>query len=259
MIARVVAPNPGHMTGDGTNTYLVDDGHGHVAVVDPGPEDESHVAEILRAAERVGRIEAILVTHGHLDHLPAALPLGRRVGAPLYGHRSLPGVQRALSDGETLSLGELWLEALETLGHTDDSLCYWQANERALFTGDLVAGAGTVIVDETPGGLAKYMRSLERLSGLGSCTIYPGHGPVVEDGASKLAEYSSHRLQRERQVLQVLAENGSADVDTIVRAIYSDVVPALLPMAARNVRAHLGKLSDEGRAAQLGESWRLPR
>ncbi len=257
MIRRVLAPNPGYMTGDGTNTYLVDDGQGHVVVVDPGPADAVHLEAILRAAQPLGRIEAVLVTHGHLDHLPAALPLARRVGAPFCGHRGLPGVERALRDGETLALGNARLEALETPGHTDDSLCYWQADARSLFTGDLVAGAGTVIVDESPGGLSKYMASLERLSGIGQCAIYPGHGPAVEDGAAKLAEYLDHRRMRERQVLEVLRADRAVEVDEIVRQVYPDVVPALVPMAARNVRAHLGKLSDEGRVTTADGAWRL--
>ena len=148
-VHHVLAPNPGYMTGAGTNTYLIEDGAGGVVVVDPGPDDERHVAAILAAAQPLGEIKAMLVTHGHLDHLPAATALGKQTGAKLHGHALLPGVERPLAEGETWRSGSLSLTALATPGHTDDSLCYWFPDERVLFTGDLIAGAGTVVVGES--------------------------------------------------------------------------------------------------------------
>lgn len=242
------------MTGTGTNTYVVDDGAGEVAVIDPGPEDSRHLQAILAAAESLGRITTILVTHRHLDHLPAARPLGQRTGAPLLGHPDLPGVGRPLADGE-VCFGDL--RALVTPGHTEDSLCFWDASAGALFTGDLVAGAGTVIVDDLPGALGRYMHSLERLRALEPRTIYPGHGPIVEDAKGKLDEYLTHRRQREQQVLGTLRARGSASVDDLVAAIYPDVQAALVPMAGRNVRAHLDKLVTEGRVESTPTGWRI--
>jgi glyoxylase-like metal-dependent hydrolase (beta-lactamase superfamily II) len=265
-IRRLVAPNPGLMTGAGTNTYLLANGAGAVAVIDPGPDDPRHLDAILAAAAPLGRITAICVTHGHVDHLPGAAPLAERLraarpdraGVAVHGHARLPGVEHALADGATLRVAPgLELVALETPGHTDDSLCYWDAAARALFTGDLVAGAGTVVVDDAPGGLGRYLASLARLAGLGRCAVYPGHGPPLEDGQAKIEEYLRHRARREAEVLAVL-EAGPATVDRIVAVVYPDVPPGLVAMAARNVRAHLGKLRDEGRVrAGADGRWRL--
>ncbi len=246
------------MTGTGTNTYLIDGGQGHVAVVDPGPDEPEHLAAILAETQRIGRVEAILVTHGHLDHLPAARPLAESTGAPVCGHGRLPGVDRALREGQPLHIGNIELRPLETPGHTDDSLCYWLPGLAALFTGDLVAGVGTVVVDESPGGLGRYMASLERLALLGELTIYPGHGPVAEDGQAKIAEYIEHRRTRERQVLQALADVPGRTVEELVASIYADVPAVLTPMAARNVRAQLGKLRDEARVREQSGRWFLP-
>jgi glyoxylase-like metal-dependent hydrolase (beta-lactamase superfamily II) len=240
------------MTGTGTNTWLIDDGNGNVAVIDPGPDDPRHLQAILETCEQLGQVTAILVTHRHLDHLPAARPLAQHTGAPLLGHPDLPGVDRPLVDGET---GFGRLRALETPGHTDDSLCFWDPDEGALFTGDLVAGAGTVIVGEERGALGRYMASLERLRGLAPRTIYPGHGPIVEDALGKLDEYLNHRRQREQQVLDGLRASGHASVDQLVSSIYPDVQPALVPMAGRNVRAHLEKLADDGVVRQTPDGW----
>jgi glyoxylase-like metal-dependent hydrolase (beta-lactamase superfamily II) len=253
VIQRVLAPNAGPMTGTGTNTYLVEQA-GDVAVIDPGPDDSAHIEAILKAAEALGRITAVLVTHRHEDHLPAARPICARTGAPLLGHADLPGVDRAVSDGEACFNG---LEALTTPGHTRESLCFWDRSERALFTGDLVAGAGTVIVDDQPGALGQYMGSLERLLALDPRTIYPGHGAVVEDGVGKLREYLAHRRQRETQVVGALAARGPSTVDDLVSAIYTDVAPGLVPMAARNVRAHLEKLVNDGRVTERQSRWQL--
>jgi glyoxylase-like metal-dependent hydrolase (beta-lactamase superfamily II) len=244
VIERVLAPNPGPMTGTGTNTWLVSNGAGELAAIDPGPDDASHVEAILRAAEPHGRIAAIIVTHRHLDHLPAATPLRERTGAPLLGHPDLPGVQRALADDEP-AFGPI--KALHTPGHTPESICYLDPSSGALFTGDLVAGAGTVVVDQ----LGPYMASLERLIALQPRTIYPGHGPIVEDALGKLREYLDHRKQREQQVLDGLP----ASVDELVARIYTDVPSNLVLMAARNVRACLEKLEAEGRVEHAGDQW----
>src|SRR5579859_3488545 len=256
LIQRVVAPNPGPMTLTGTNSYLVGDGAGHLAVVDPGPDDPaSHLAAILDAAQPLGTITTVLVTHRHGDHLPAAFPLCERTGAELGGHADLPGVQHPLGDDE-VCFGPL--RALATPGHTRESMCFWSPFERVLFTGDLVAGTGTVVVDDQPGALAQYLASLERVLGLRPRTIYPGHGPLVEDAAGKLREYLDHRRQRVEQVVQALADGGPSTVAELVAAIYTDVAPDLVAAAGRNVRANLELLTAEGKvAAAADERWQL--
>jgi glyoxylase-like metal-dependent hydrolase (beta-lactamase superfamily II) len=257
VIQRVLAPNPGPMTLTGTNTYLVGDGAGRLAAIDPGPDEPDHLEAILSAAAPLGELTTVLVTHRHLDHLPAALPLCNATGATLVGHPDLPGVQRPVRDGET-AFGPL--RALATPGHTRESLCFWDPADGALFTGDLVAGTGTVVVDDQPGALADYVSSLERLLALEPRRIYPGHGPIVEDAVAKLREYLDHRRERLQQVVEALASRGPSTVDELVSAIYTDVPPGLAPMAARNVRANLDKLvaGDQVVAGARGQ-WQLKR
>ncbi|MDQ6669746.1 MAG: MBL fold metallo-hydrolase [Chloroflexota bacterium] len=256
LIQRVLAPNPGPMTLTGTNTYVVGDGSGKLAVIDPGPNEPRHLSAILAAAQPLGTITSVLVTHRHGDHLPAAFPLCERTGAELAGHADLPGVQRPLADDD-VCFGPV--RALGTPGHTRESLCFWNPAERALFTGDLVAGTGTVVVDDQPGALVQYMASLERVLRLEPKTIYPGHGPLVEDGVAKLRQYLDHRTQRVQQVLETLAARGPSTIAELVAAIYPDVAANLVAPAGRNVRANLELLAtqDKVAATSSGERWQL--
>jgi glyoxylase-like metal-dependent hydrolase (beta-lactamase superfamily II) len=256
VIERIVAPNPGPMTLTGTNTYLVSAGSGQLAVIDPGPDDlPSHLEAIVDSAARLGQITTVIATHRHRDHLPAARALCERTGATLVGHRLLPRVQRPLLDGDSAFGG--WV-ALETPGHTRDSLCLWNPAERALFTGDLVLGTGSAVLDDAPDALADYLRSLERLLELQPRTIYPGHGPIVEHAVAKLTEYVTHRRMRLEQVVATLTTRGPSTVDDLAGAIYTDTPPNLLAMAARNVRANLDLLLTHGRAERLeSDQWRL--
>jgi glyoxylase-like metal-dependent hydrolase (beta-lactamase superfamily II) len=256
LIEHIVAPNPGPMTLTGTNSYLVGDGTGNLAVIDPGPDDlPAHLDAILAAAHPLGRITSVIVTHRHLDHLPAAIPLCRETGASLAGHPDLPGVERPLADSAPAFEG---LVALATPGHTRDSVCLWNPAEHVLFTGDLVLGTGTAVLDDAPGALTDYLQSLERLSTLGPRTIYPGHGPIVADGSGKLTEYRNHRRQRVQQVLDALVASGPSTVEELAAAIYTDIPSSMLPMAARNVRANLDMLLAQGRVQAAGtQRWQL--
>ncbi len=239
------------MTLTGTNTYLVGDGAGNLAAIDPGPDDlPQHVDAILARARELGRLTTIIVTHRHLDHLPAATPLGRETGAVIAGHPDLPGVQRPLGDNAP-AFGDL--VALHTFGHTRDSVSLWDASAGTLFTGDLVLGTGTAVLDDAPGALTDYLASLDRLLGLQPRTIYPGHGPIVADGVGKLTEYREHRRQRVQQVLDALAARGASTPDELAAAIYTDVPSHLLPMAARNVRANLEMLALQGRVVTAAD------
>jgi glyoxylase-like metal-dependent hydrolase (beta-lactamase superfamily II) len=244
------------MTLTGTNTYLISGGSGELAVVDPGPDDlPEHLDAILAAAAEMGTITTVLVTHRHGDHLPAAVPLCQRTGARLVGHKDLPGVQRAVADDEVV-FGSI--RALETPGHTRESLCFWDPRASILFTGDLVAGAGTVVVDDQPGALSDYLASLERLRTLQPKTIYPGHGPIVEDGPGKVQEYLDHRRKRVQQVVDALTSRGPSTVEELVATIYPDVEPNLVAPAGRNVSANLELLADQGQVvAAAGNRWQL--
>jgi len=243
------------MTGPGTNTYLV--GAAEVAVVDPGPDLAAHVEAILRAvAETGGRVATLLVTHAHADHLPAAFRLRDRTGAHLLAHRDVAQADRSLADGDVVEVGGDRLTAYATPGHAGEHLCFWIDADQLLFSGDLIAGVGTVVLEDAPGALSCYLDSLRRVEALQPRTILPGHGPVVENGLQKVREYLAHRAERDRQIVDVL-QDGPASVDTLVQRLYVDTPPALYPMAARNVRAHLERLENAGTVAVQAGRWIL--
>ena len=169
--------------------------------------------------------------------------------APLHAFR-LEGAQH-LRDGSVLRAGSTEIAAVHTPGHTPDHLAFWSAQDRALFTGDAVLGRGTSFIDPPEGDLTRYLRSLVRMRDLDPQTIYPGHGPVVFDGKAKLAEYLTHRAEREEQVLAAMA-GGPISIGAMVDRIYADYPPEVHPLAARSVLAHLLKLEAEGRAQRKG-------
>jgi glyoxylase-like metal-dependent hydrolase (beta-lactamase superfamily II) len=248
-VRRLLANNPSPMTGRGTNTYLL--GGETLVVVDPGPDLPEHVDAIASQ----GRIAFSLVTHAHQDHLPGALRLREQTGAPIIGHAALPGVDRALADGEGVDAAGTNLVALATPGHAPEHLCFWDEAQRLLFTGDLIAGAGTIVLADAPNALTHYLDSLARIRALGASTLLPGHGPVVADGLKRIESYVQHRLARERELLAALAA-GPTTVDGLVATVYAGLQPELLGPAARNVRAHLERLVHLGRVAPDGDAWR---
>jgi glyoxylase-like metal-dependent hydrolase (beta-lactamase superfamily II) len=254
LVGRLLAPNPSPMTLTGTNTYLI--GRAEVAVIDPGPDLPEHVDAIVAALEALGRPAISLVTHHHGDHLPAAIRLRERLGVPVGGHAELPGVDRALAHDDLVILADARLRALHTPGHTPDHVCYLLEDESALFSGDLMAGTGTVRVGDGRGELADYLASLDLVADVEAAVLYPGHGPIVDDPAARIAEYREHRLGRERQVLEALGA-GCTTVAEVVERLYADVPRHLHAQAGRNVLAHLMKLEDEGRVQTQSHGWRL--
>lgn len=244
-ITRVVAPNPGPYTGPGTNTWIVDAGP-VVAVIDPGPDDDSHLAAIER---RLGgaTVGVVLVTHSHPDHLPLAKRLADR-------HRATVRRYPELGDGDVVRVGKLNLIALYTPGHSADHLCFWIAEDRALFTGDLVLGKGSSMVTYPEGNVAAYLRSLERVEALKPKMLFPGHWDPVTDALRKLEEYRTHRLEREAQVLAEV-RRGRDTARELTRRVYgSEVGEELLQAAEMTMRAHLQKLVDEGRVRVTAET-----
>jgi glyoxylase-like metal-dependent hydrolase (beta-lactamase superfamily II) len=251
-VTRILAPNPSLMTGPGTNTYVVGDGAASCVVIDPGVEDPGHLEAIVRAAGSQ-RITRILITHGHGDHRGGAAELRQRTGASVcaWSREGTPEADATVADDALIPVGAVLLRALHTPGHRFDHLCFLHEGSGALFAGDLVAGVGTVVIAPPEGDLLDYLASLERLLALPHLgTILPAHGPSIEDGPELLRYYVAHRLQREQQVLAGLRA-GDTTIDALVARIYADVDPALHPVAAHSVLAHLLKLEREG-VAQRG-------
>jgi glyoxylase-like metal-dependent hydrolase (beta-lactamase superfamily II) len=240
-ILRVLAPNPGIRELEGTNTWIV--GEGPAIVIDPGPDDESHLRDVAREA---GHVAAILLTHGHPDHAPGAPALARLTGAPVFAARP-PEHGESLRDGGDVLAGPVRMTAVATPGHTPDHLAFIEPTSRSLFTGDAVLGTGTSVIDPPEGDLTAYLRSLQRMRDLSPRVIYPGHGPVVLDAVAKLDEYLEHRAMREQQVLAGLRD-GRRTPEEMVEEIYADQPSELHSLAARSVLAHLLKLETEGRA-----------
>jgi glyoxylase-like metal-dependent hydrolase (beta-lactamase superfamily II) len=218
-IVRVRAKNASPLTLDGTNSYVVG-----TWVVDPGPSDPEHLEAIRKAVG--GPLEGVVLTHSHSDHSEGAEELAAPVTLP--------------RDGEVVGP----FRAVATPGHSADSVCLLRGT--ACFTGDTVLGAGSVFVAPGEGSLSAYLDSLRRLRKLDLEVLCPGHGPYVRDPAAKLDEYISHRLDRERRLLEAL-DSGLRNRDELLDAVWSDAPPELRPAAALTLAAHLEKLVEEGR------------
>jgi glyoxylase-like metal-dependent hydrolase (beta-lactamase superfamily II) len=251
MVRRIVAENPGMMTGPGTNTYLV--GIDEIAVIDPGPGDASHLDAIAGCGG--DRIRWILLTHTHEDHSPGAVGLKKLTGAEIlaFGPGDGKGKVRldgTLGDGAVIEATEFHLTALHTPGHASNHLCYLLNEERTLFTGDHIMQGSTVVIGPPDGDMAAYFASLEKLKSIRPRlrAIAPGHGHLIEDPMATIDDYIEHRRAREKQVLDVLRSRGTATIAEIVEDIYTDVAPELHPVARRSVWAHLRKLADDGEA-----------
>lgn len=281
LVRRVLAPNPSPYTFTGTQTYLVGRGS-EVAVIDPGPHGtgvaghadtngEGHVEAILKAAGDA-TIVAILCTHTHRDHSPAALPLKAVSGAPIIGCAPLvladdgpradaafdPTYQpdRVLADGERLE-GDGWtIEAVATPGHTSNHLCYSVVESGALFTGDHVMGWSTSVVSPPDGDMGAYMASLQKLQERDDMVYYPAHGPQIDNPRQFVRGMMGHRRQRERQILNLLGESPQA-IPGMVAAMYKGLDPRLTGAAGRSVLAHLVDMERQGRVAVAGDIWSL--
>lgn len=268
LVTRVLAPNPSPYTYTGTQTYLV--GVEDLAVIDPGPADPAHL-DALAAAIAGRRVTAILCTHTHRDHSPAAAPLAAQTGAPVIGCAPLaladtgPRADAAfdtdyrpdqvLADGERVSGSGWTLTAVATPGHTSNHLCYALDPGGALFTGDHVMGWSTSVVSPPDGDMGAYMASLERLMTRDDRVYYPAHGEPIASPQRFVRGLAGHRKQREGQILRLLAK-GDADIAAMVARMYVGLDPRLVGAAGRSVLAHLLDLRARGLVVEAGDRWR---
>ena len=233
----VLAPNPGPMTLEGTNTWVLraEDSESCV-VVDPGPQIEGHLVEVARH----GPVAVVLLTHGHPDHSEGARRFAELTGAPV---RALDPVHRlgdeGIGEGDVVAAAGLELRVLHTPGHSSDSLCFVVGD--VVLTGDTVLGRGTTVVAHPDGVLGDYLESLRRLQELGDRTVLPGHGPELEHAGLAAEQYLAHREQRLEQVRAALAA-GATTPEQVVETVYADVDRVLWPAATLSVRAQLAYL-----------------
>lgn len=261
-VRRLTAPNPGVMTGPGTNAYVV--GTENLALIDPGPVIESHIDALLSLVGT--RLRWILCTHTHLDHSPATAAIRAATGAQVLGrrppedgrHDATFAPDRVLEDGERLETAEFRLRAVHTPGHSSEHLCYLLEDERLLFTGDHVMQGSTVVIGPPDGSMSAYLASLDKLLGIEVERFAPGHGHPIGEPHDEVRRLIAHRLGRERKVLGALEAAGRGDLDALVARAYDDVSPKLHPVARRSLLAHLLKLEEEGRARREGEQWIAP-
>ena len=264
-IARVLAHNPSAFTYYGTQSYLI--GADQVAVIDPGPDLPEHLDALEQAIG--GRpVAAIMCTHTHRDHSPAARPLAERTGAPIIGCAPLAletvgpradasfdgdyAPDRVLEDGETLEVDGQPVTAVATPGHTSNHLCF--AYCRALFSGDHVMGWSTTVVVPPDGDMAAYMASLDKLRRREDRVYYPAHGPAVTNPQQYVRHLVGHRMQREKQILGLVSEKPRAIPDIVANA-YPGLDPRLVPAAGGSVLAHLIDLERRALVERRGDRW----
>jgi glyoxylase-like metal-dependent hydrolase (beta-lactamase superfamily II) len=240
----IPANNPGPMTGEGNNTWLIDGAE--PMLVDAGVGNPAHLDAIARALG--GRpLARVVVTHGHADHMSGVPELRARWPEIEASKWVQPGESgwRALEDGARIGTGDNALRVIYTPGHAPDHICLWNEITRDLYAGDMVQAETTVVIPAGRGGsLRDYMTSLERLAALRPARILPGHGPVITQPLDLINQYLAHRRFRERQILACL-NDGIADPDAIVLRVYPDLAPALRLAARATVEAHLEKIRED--------------
>ncbi|MPZ70434.1 MAG: MBL fold metallo-hydrolase [Actinobacteria bacterium] len=253
LVRVVLAPNPGVMTGPGTNSYVV--GTGPVVVIDPAVDDEGYLDALLDGAE----VSEILITHRHSDHVGGIAALVARTGAPVraFGTEPAGGIEVVpLLDGDEITAGGATLVALHTPGHASDHLCFLLKGAATLFAGDNVVGQGTAVIAPPDGDMGDYLASLTRMRSLGIDRIYPGHFFPLDGGDEVIDGYLAHRAEREAAILEALA-GGPLTPEEIVEHVYTDTDPALHPLAAMSVLAHLEFAEQKGVTLEDGGRWRL--
>lgn len=258
-VVRFVAPNPGMMTGPGTNCYWV--GDDRLALIDPGPAMPAHIDALIT---HIGdQLDAILVTHTHRDHSPAAMSIAERTGATIYGmlppetpendQHFRPDV--VVEHEQWIEVGGQRIQVIHTPGHASNHVCYLLESCGMLFTGDHIMNGSTVVIAAPDGNMNAYLRSLALLKSYPVQTIAPGHGELLDSPHKVVDWIIDHRLQREAKVLEKLADLAPCTTDVLLPAVYDEVDPRLLPIARYSLEAHLGKLVEDGRLARTVDGW----
>jgi glyoxylase-like metal-dependent hydrolase (beta-lactamase superfamily II) len=240
----VLAPNPGPMTLDGTNTWVLRaPGRTDALVVDPGPLDEGHLERVAA----VGDVSLIVLTHGHFDHSEGAQRLHEMTGADVLSldPSYTIGGEALTRDGESFGAAGVTLRLIHTPGHSSDSISLYVEDDPAVLTGDTILGRGTTVVAHPDGILADYLSSLRRLRELGDVVVLPGHGPELPHAGLAAQHYLDHREMRLDQVRAALAD-GARTAREVVERVYADVDRVLWPAAELSVRAQLDYLGATG-------------
>lgn len=260
-VTVVLGQNPGVFTGPGTNTYLVGTGT-RPLLLDTGQGVAAYLPLLEQAVAERGAngLQEIVLTHVHPDHIGGVPGITARFGRLRVSKKPWPGRDPLLNlsdldDGAVITTAGATLRAIWTPGHARDHLCFYLEEERAVFTGDVVLGAGTTVIGDD-GDLGDYLDSLRRLLALDVEVIYPAHGPMIRNARAKIEQYIAHRLLRETQVLDGL-RCGVSEVPALVKRMYTDVPEALHGAAAMSVLAHLRKLEKEGRVSNDNHTWHL--
>jgi glyoxylase-like metal-dependent hydrolase (beta-lactamase superfamily II) len=268
LVRRVLATNPSAFSYTGTQSYIVGAGEA-VAVIDPGPNEDAHLGALL-AAIGSASVAAIICTHTHRDHSPAAAPLAAATGGPVIGCAYLAidddgpradaafdqtyRPDRVLADGESLTGPDWTLTAVATPGHTSNHLCLALEQSGALFSGDHVMGWSTTVVSPPDGDMTAYMASLQLLQEREDRVYYPAHGEAITKPRQLVRGMIGHRRQRENQILRLL-EKGTGAIEQMVPLMYKGVDQQLWPAAGRSVLAHLIDLERRGLVSRQGDIW----
>jgi glyoxylase-like metal-dependent hydrolase (beta-lactamase superfamily II) len=250
--------NPGPYTGAGNWTYLI---RGRVTtLIDAGTGEPQHLEAVAQALDGA-TLSQVIVTHGHTDHASGVTALAAKFPGVRFfkmpwpeRDERWPASWEPLTDGQTVSAGDGTLTAIHTPGHAPDHLCFWHAESRTMFCGDLAQRGTTIYIPPNlQGDLVAYLASLESVLALQPAQLLPAHGAVIDDPQALLRNYIAHRHEREGQILALLRE-GEGSPDAMVTRLYRGLRETLLPMARESVLAHLLKLEREGRARRAGEA-----
>ena len=254
LVRRITADNSGVFTGPGTNTYLI--GHDEITVIDPGPASKEHIENIAKICGE--DIVQILVTHTHNDHSPGAKLLHQRTAAPVRGMKALHSEmqdptfkpQTILKDGDVIEQVDYNLRVIHTPGHASNHLCYFLEEEKTIFSGDHIMDGSTVVIAPPDGSMSQYLQSLKILKDEDIKYIAPGHGDLMENPHAVVDWIISHRMFREKKVIDAITELNRASLEALLEKVYDDVDPRLLSIAKYSLQAHLIKLVEEKRVVQ---------